>query len=181
LSARRFEGKNVIVTGAGQGIGRAIVERFAAEGAEVLLIGRRRDPLEKAVQEIDAGGGRAFAHAADVGDSEEVREAVAAAMARWGRIDVRVNNAGLAEEAPFLEVAVASWDRVLGTNLRGAFLIAQAVARDQVSTGGGSIVHIASIDASEGTGRTPATTRRRLVSSASTGPWRSSSPRTASV
>jgi NAD(P)-dependent dehydrogenase (short-subunit alcohol dehydrogenase family) len=152
LSAYRFEGKNVIVTGAGQGIGRAIVERFAAEGAEVLLIGRRRDPLEKAVQEIEAAGRRAFAHPADVGDPDQVGAAVAAAMARWGRIDVLVNNAGLAEEAPFLEVEVASWDRVLGTNLRGAFLMAQAVAREQVSTGGGSIIHITSIDASGGDG-----------------------------
>jgi NAD(P)-dependent dehydrogenase (short-subunit alcohol dehydrogenase family) len=153
LSTRRFEGKNVIVTGAGQGIGRAIVERFAAEGAEVLLVGRRRDPLEKAVQETEAAGGRAFAHPADVSDPEQVQEAVAAAMARWSRIDVLVNNAGLAEEAPFLELEVASWDRVLGTNLRGAFLMAQAVAKEQVSMGGGSIVHIASIDASGGDGQ----------------------------
>ena len=58
MSARRFEGKNVIVTGAGQGIGRAIADRFAEEGAEVLLIGRRRDPLDKAVREIEAAGGR---------------------------------------------------------------------------------------------------------------------------
>jgi NAD(P)-dependent dehydrogenase (short-subunit alcohol dehydrogenase family) len=153
LSTRRFEGKNVIVTGAGQGIGRAIVDRFADEGAEVLLIGRRRDPLEQAVQEVAAGGGRAFAHPADVGDAEQVQAAVEAAMARWGRIDVLVNNAGIGEEAPFLEVDVASWDRVVGTNLRGAFLMAQAVAKEQVSTGGGSIVHIASIDASGGDGQ----------------------------
>ena len=152
MSARRFEGKNVIVTGAGQGIGRAIVERFAAEGAEVLLIGRRREPLDKAAEEIGAAGGRAFAYPADVGDPDQVRAAVAAAMARWGRIDVLVNNAGIAEEAPFLEIEEASWDRVLATNLRGAFLIAQRVAQEQVATGGGSIVHIASIDASGGDG-----------------------------
>lgn len=152
MSARRFEGKNIIVTGAGQGIGRAIAARFAAEGAEVLLLGRRRDPLENAVREIEAEGGRAFAHPADVSDPDQVQAAVTAAIARWGRIDVLVNNAGLAEEAPFLEVEVASWDRVLGTNLRGAFLMAQAVAREQVSTGGGSIVHISSIDASGGDG-----------------------------
>jgi NAD(P)-dependent dehydrogenase (short-subunit alcohol dehydrogenase family) len=152
LIARRFEGKNVIVTGAGQGIGRAIVERFAVEGAEVLLVGRRRDPLEQAVREVEAAGGRALSHVADVSDPEQVREAVAAAMGNWGRIDVLVNNAGLADEAPFLEIDVASWDRVLGTNLRGAFLMAQAVAREQVAKGGGSIVHIASIDASGGDG-----------------------------
>jgi NAD(P)-dependent dehydrogenase (short-subunit alcohol dehydrogenase family) len=153
VSARRFERKNVIVTGAGQGIGRAIAERFAAEGAEILLIGRRREPLEQAVHEIEDGGGRAFAYPADVGDAGQVERAVAAAVARWGRIDVLVNNAGLAEEAPFLEIEVESWDRVLGTNLRGAFLMAQAVAKEQVSTGGGSIVHIASIDASGGDGQ----------------------------
>ncbi len=153
MSARRFEGKNVIVTGAGQGIGRAIAERFAGEGAEILLIGRRREPLEKAVQEIEAAGGRAFTHAADVSEPAQVRDAVAAAMKRWGRIDVLVNNAGQAEEAPFLELEVESWDRVLRTNLRGAFLMAQAIAREQVSTGGGSIVHIASIDASGGDGQ----------------------------
>ena len=153
MSARRFEGKNVIVTGAGQGIGRSIAERFAAEGAEVLLVGRRREPLDNAAEEIAAAGGRALAYPADVGDPDQVRAAVAAAMARWGRIDVLVNNAGIGEEAPFLEVDLASWDRVLDTNLRGAFLMAQAVAKEQVSTGGGSIVHIASIDASGGDGQ----------------------------
>ena len=153
MTARRFEGKNVIVTGAGQGIGRAIAGRFAAEGAEVMLVGRRRNALERAAEEIETAGGRAFVHVADVADSEKVRQAVAAATARWERIDVLVNNAGIAEEVPFLEVDEASWDRVVGTNLRGAFLMAQAVAREQVSTGGGSIVHIASIDASGGDGQ----------------------------
>ncbi len=152
MIARRFEGKNMIVTGAGQGIGRAIVERFAREGADVMLIGRRREPLERAVEEIEAAGGRAWAHPADVSDSTQVRDAVAAAMARWGRIDVLVNNAGIADEAPFLTIEEASWDRVLGTNLRGAFLMAQRVAQEQVATGGGSIIHIASIDASGGDG-----------------------------
>lgn len=152
MSARRFEGKNVIVTGAGQGIGRAIVERFAQEGADVMLVGRRPEALEQAVREIEATRGRAWGHPTDVSDSTQVGEAVAAAMARWGRIDVLVNNAGIAEEAPFLEIEEASWDRVLATNLRGAFLIAQRVAQEQVATGGGSIIHIASIDASGGDG-----------------------------
>jgi NAD(P)-dependent dehydrogenase (short-subunit alcohol dehydrogenase family) len=152
LSARRFEGKNIIVTGAGQGIGRAIVERFAQEGADVMLVGRRPETLEQAAREVEATGGRAWGHRADVSDSAQVAEAVAAAMARWGRIDVLVNNAGIAEEVPFLEIEAASWDRVLATNLRGAFLMAQRVAQEQVATGGGAIVHIASIDASGGDG-----------------------------
>jgi citronellol/citronellal dehydrogenase len=104
LSARRFEGKNVIVTGAGQGIGRAIAERFAREGADLMLVGRRPEPLEQAVREIEATGGQAWAHPADVSDSTQVEEAIAAAMSRWDRIDVLVNNAGSAVDLPFLEI-----------------------------------------------------------------------------
>ena len=145
----RFAGKTAIVTGAGRGIGRAIAQRFADEGAEVMLVGRNREPLDQAAAQI---GDRAWAHAADVSDAAEVAGLVAAAKERWPRIDVLVNNAGIAEEAAFLDIEVESWDRVLGTNLRGAFLMAQAVAREQVEAGGGSIVHIASIDASGGDG-----------------------------
>jgi NAD(P)-dependent dehydrogenase (short-subunit alcohol dehydrogenase family) len=152
VTTRRFEDKNAIVTGAGQGIGRAIAQRLADEGADVILVGRRPEPLERAVTEIEAGAGRACAHPADVADSAQVKAVVAAATARWPRIDVLVNNAGIAEEVPFLEIDEESWDRVLNVNLRGAFLMAQAVAREQVKAGGGSIVHIASIDASGGDG-----------------------------
>ena len=135
MTSRRFEEKNVIVTGAGQGIGRAIAERFAAEGADVMLIGRRREPLEEVGSGIEAAGGSAWVHTADVSDSAEVDAAVAAAGERWGRIDVLVNNAGIAEEKPFLEIEDESWDRVLATNLRGAFLMAQRVARVQAAAG----------------------------------------------
>jgi NAD(P)-dependent dehydrogenase (short-subunit alcohol dehydrogenase family) len=140
----RFEGRNVIVTGAGQGIGRAIAARFAEEGADVMLVGRRPEPLEQLAAEL----GSAWAFPADVSSAADVGAAVAAAMSRWGRIDVLVNNAGIAEEVPFLEIEQAGWERVLATNLTGAFLMAQRAAREQVKTGGGSIVHIASIDAS---------------------------------
>jgi NAD(P)-dependent dehydrogenase (short-subunit alcohol dehydrogenase family) len=145
---RRFEGRNVIVTGAGQGIGRAIAGRFAEEGADVMLVGRRLEPLEAAAREL----GSAWPFSADVGDAAEVDAAVAAATERWGRIDVLVNNAGIAEEVPFLEIEDEGWDSVIRTNLRGVYLMSQRVARAQVSTGGGSIVHIASIDASGGDG-----------------------------
>jgi NAD(P)-dependent dehydrogenase (short-subunit alcohol dehydrogenase family) len=152
VTVRRFEQKNVIVTGAGQGIGRAIAERFAAEGAEVMLIGRRPEPLAEVERAITESGGSAWTHAADVSSSADVDVAVAAANERWGRIDVLVNNAGIAEEKPFLEIEDDGWDRILATNLRGAFLMAQRVARLQAKAGGGAIVHIASIDASGGDG-----------------------------
>ena len=148
----RFEGRNMIVTGGSQGIGKAVAERFAEEGGDVLVTGRRPEVLESVVAGITDAGGSAWAFSADVSVPADVHATVAAALARWGRIDVLVNNAGIGEEVPFLEIELESWDRVLDTNLRGAFLMAQAVAREQVKTGGGSIVHIASIDGSGGDG-----------------------------
>jgi NAD(P)-dependent dehydrogenase (short-subunit alcohol dehydrogenase family) len=152
MTLRRFERKNVIVTGAGQGIGRAIAQRFAAEGADVMLIGRRPDPLAETAAAIEAASGTSWVRLCDVSRADDVSAAVAAAVDRWGRIDVLVNNAGIAEERPFLEIEEDGWDTVVATNLRGAFLMARDVARQQVKTGGGSIVHIASIDASGGDG-----------------------------
>jgi NAD(P)-dependent dehydrogenase (short-subunit alcohol dehydrogenase family) len=144
----RFDGKGVIVTGAGRGIGRAIAQRFASEGAEVLCVGRTLQPLEETVGLC----GRGFAHAADVSASGEVEDVVAAALARWGRIDVLVNNAGIDDETPFLEMEEANWDAVIATNLKGPFLMSQRVARTMAEHGGGVILHNASIDASGGDG-----------------------------
>jgi NAD(P)-dependent dehydrogenase (short-subunit alcohol dehydrogenase family) len=108
-----------------------------------MLIGRRLEPREKAAHESAAAGGNAWPHSADVSDAAAVDGAVAAALERWERIDVLVNNAGIAEERAFLEIEDEGWDRILATNLRGAFLMAQRVARAQVTAGGGAIVHIA--------------------------------------
>jgi NAD(P)-dependent dehydrogenase (short-subunit alcohol dehydrogenase family) len=144
----RFDGKGVVVTGAGRGIGRAIAQRFASEGADVMCLGRTREPLEETVELC----GRGFAHTADVAVAEDVDAAVAAALERWERIDVLVNNAGIDDETPFLEMEESTWDAVVATNLKGPFLVSQRVARTMVDRGGGVILHNASIDASGGDG-----------------------------
>jgi NAD(P)-dependent dehydrogenase (short-subunit alcohol dehydrogenase family) len=147
-----FEGKHVIVTGGGRGIGRAIVERFAADGADVLVLGRTQETLDATVRAVEAAGGKAWAEQADVTSTPDLHRVVAAATARWGRIDVLVNNAGIGIETPFLEIPEEEWDQVITTNLKAPFLLSQLVAREMAQTGGGAIVHIASIDASGGDG-----------------------------
>jgi NAD(P)-dependent dehydrogenase (short-subunit alcohol dehydrogenase family) len=148
----RFDGRNVIVTGGGRGIGQATAAAFAAEGADVLVLGRTAADLDATVGQIEAAGGSAWAQTCDVCDERQVDAAVAAATARWGRIHVLVNNAGIDDDTPFLQVDRARWRQVLDTNLTGAFLMAQAVAREMAKAGGGAILHNASIDASGGDG-----------------------------
>jgi NAD(P)-dependent dehydrogenase (short-subunit alcohol dehydrogenase family) len=148
----RFDGRNVIVTGGNRGIGRAIVERFAAEGADVMVVGRNPETLATTVAAILSEGGSAWGHRADVSARDEVRRLVEAACTRWSAIDVLVNNAGIGYETPFLELPEHEWDDVIATNLTAPFLLSQLVAREMVKTGKGAIVHIASIDASGGDG-----------------------------
>lgn len=148
----RLEGRTTIVTGGNRGIGRAIVDRFAAEGADVMVVGRNGETVAATVSAVEAAGGAAFGHPADVTSSGDLRGIVAAATARWGRIDLLVNNAGVGLETPFLEIPEEDWDRVVATNLRAPFLLSQLVAREMVKAGRGAIVHIASIDASGGDG-----------------------------
>lgn len=148
----RLAGRNAIVTGGGRGIGRAIARAFAAEGAEVLVLGRTREPLDETVAEIEADRRHAWAQPCDVRNDSQVDAAVAAAAERWGRIDVLANNAGIDDDTPFLEVDRGRWRDVVETNLTGAFAMAQAVARVMAKAGGGAIVHTASIDASGGDG-----------------------------
>jgi NAD(P)-dependent dehydrogenase (short-subunit alcohol dehydrogenase family) len=148
----RFAGRGVIVTGAGRGIGQATARAFAAEGADVLVLGRTAADLEDTVAQITADGGRAWQLPCDVTDEAQVEEAVARAAGRWERIDVLVNNAGIDDDTPFLEIDRARWRAVIDTNLTGVFLMSQAVARQMARSGGGVLLHTASIDASGGDG-----------------------------
>lgn len=143
VTSGRFAGKGVLVTGASSGIGRATALAYGAEGAHVLAVARRADGLKDLVHESD---GAVDTMVADVRDSEAVHRAVERA-AEWGRIDVLVNNAGVAVVEPFLEVTAEHWDDVVATNLTGAFHASQQVARHMVGAGGGVIVNVASTDA----------------------------------
>jgi NAD(P)-dependent dehydrogenase (short-subunit alcohol dehydrogenase family) len=141
-----LEGRSALITGASSGLGRAFADMLARAGAAVALAARRRDSLEEARQQIEAAGGRAIAVAMDVTNAGSVAAAVDDAAQWQGRLDILINNAGVTLTKPFLELSEAEWDRQVDTNLKGAFLVAQAAAkimRQQAS--GGAIVNIASI------------------------------------
>jgi NAD(P)-dependent dehydrogenase (short-subunit alcohol dehydrogenase family) len=148
----RFAGRGVIVTGGGRGIGQATARAFAAEGADVLVLGRTVADLEDTVAQITADGGQAWLLPCDVTNEAQVEETVTRAASRWDRIDVLINNAGIDDDTPFLEIDRARWRAVVDTNLTGVFLMSQAVGREMAKTGGGVILHTASIDASGGDG-----------------------------
>src|SRR4029453_6652553 len=141
-----LEGSGALITGASSGLGRAFAGMLARAGATVALAARRRDSLEEVRQQIESAGGKAVAVAMDVTNAQSVAEAIREAAERLGKLDILVNNAGVTRTKPFLEIAEADWDQQVDTNLKGAFLAAQAAAgimRDQGA--GGAIVNIASI------------------------------------
>src|SRR5262245_15667161 len=141
-----LKGRSALITGASSGLGRAFAGMLAGAGAAVALAARRRDSLEELGQEIEAAGGRAIAVALDVTHAGSVAEAVTDAVQRLGQLDILSNNAGVTLTKPVLELSEAEWDQQVDTNLKGAFLVAQAAAkvmREQAT--GGAIVNIASI------------------------------------
>lgn len=142
----RLKDKVAIVTGANSGIGQAIARRFAEEGAHVAvnyLPGGTRDQDAAAVVKGLAAEGLAVP--ADVSQRDQVQRMVDATVARFGRLDIAVNNAGIEIKRPFLEVTDQEWNAVIGVNLYGAFLLCQIAARQMVKQGGGGkIVNISS-------------------------------------
>jgi NAD(P)-dependent dehydrogenase (short-subunit alcohol dehydrogenase family) len=145
----RFSGKRAIVTGGGRGIGEAVARRLYSEGASVMVVSRTEAEVAAVAGAL---GERALAHVADVSLEADVQGIVDRALEAWGRIDVVVNNAGIDDDCPFLDVQAESWQRVLGVNLTGPFLVSQRAARAMATTGGGAFVHIASIAALAGDG-----------------------------
>ncbi|MFM9106449.1 MAG: SDR family NAD(P)-dependent oxidoreductase [Chloroflexota bacterium] len=141
-----FAGRTAIVTGGSRGIGEAIGRRLAAGGAAVMLAAREAAGAEEVAASIRASGGEATAAACDVRSSASVRDLVAAALDRHGRIDIVVNNAGISPlQAEPQDLPEQVWDDILDTNLKGAFLLAAAAAPDMIRRGGGAVVNISSI------------------------------------
>ncbi len=139
----RLSGNIAVVTGATRGIGRACALALASAGADVLVSGRDAEAGARVCAEIAALGRRAKFHAADLSQARAARGVVDAAVLEFGRVDVLVNNAGIFERAPVLDLDEDGWDRVLNVNLKGAFFCAQAAARAMLGRGG-AIVNVAS-------------------------------------
>ena len=142
---RRFEDKRVLITGGARGIGQATADRFASEGARVLIADRLADAMEGTASEIgQKHDAQVLTYAMDVSRKADVEGLVAYAVEQFGVIDVLINNAGVAGRVPFLELSEETWDRMININLKGCFLVAQAVAREMVKAKSGVIVNMSS-------------------------------------
>jgi NAD(P)-dependent dehydrogenase (short-subunit alcohol dehydrogenase family) len=139
---RGLTDKAVLVAGGSSGIGKATVRRFLEEGGRVYLCGLEADEVRATVSEL-ASLGPVDGTACDVSDEDDVARLIETAEAALGSIDVLINNAGIAHKDAFLDMDVRRWDRILAVNLRGMFLVAQAVARRMITRGGGVIVNMA--------------------------------------
>ena len=141
----RLKDKKAIVTGAGQGIGRAIAFKLAAEGADVVVGEKNRDSGAQTAGEIEAIGRKSMAIPVDVANQKEVREMVGEILSQWGRIDILVNNAGFDRGATLLKLKEEDWDAVLGVHLKGTLNGILAVTPHMIENQYGKIVNISSI------------------------------------
>ena len=142
----RLAGKTAIVTGAAMGLGEAISRQFATEGAEVVCVDVKSDPLEKVVQSIVGQEGCAYSVNGDVGNATEAAHITERAKHLLGGIDVLVNNAGvIPSRKTVVETTEADWDETLRVNAKGVFLMSRSVIPQMIAQGGGSIINMSSI------------------------------------
>ncbi len=155
-SARDFsvEGRVVIITGAGQGIGRELARQFAAAGALAVVADLNLGKADTVVKEIQDAGGDALAVRVDVADESSVAAMVDAVIEKWGRVDVLINNAAIfatIEKGPFEEIPLAQWEQVLRVNVTGTYLCVRAVAPHMRAAGFGRIINVSSDTVTRGT------------------------------
>jgi 3-oxoacyl-[acyl-carrier protein] reductase len=140
-----LSGRVALITGASQGIGRACALKLAKEGAAVAVAARSQEKLDELVNEITANGGKAAAFALDVTDEDQVKAAIKAAIAQFGKVDILVNNAGITRDQLVLRMKRADWDAVLQTNLTSAYLCIQQVTSSMLKQRWGRIINITSV------------------------------------
>jgi len=145
VSQTQLSGKVAIITGSGSGIGRAIAILLVESGVKVVICGRRYELLQKTADFINSQGGEALAVQANVSILEEVRHLVGATKERFGKINILVNNAGIAVAKPFLEMEESEWDLTIDTNLKSIFITCKEVIPEMLESGQGVIVNISSI------------------------------------
>lgn len=139
--------KVCLITGGAQGIGEACARLFLEQGAKVVIVDVDKEKGQALASQLQQQGHEILFLASDVGNKVEVDAVIAQVLAKHGRLDVLVSNAGIFKAAPFLEVSESDFDEVLRVNLKGAFLVGQAAARVMKEKGGGAIVHMSSVNA----------------------------------
>ena len=144
----RLKGKIALVTGGARGIGLAVTKALVAEGAIPVIADINEQGAREALSTLPASDGLALA--VNVADVASVTNMVQAIVDRFGRVDILVNNAGIGGNTPFLDIKLEEWNRTISINLTGAFLVAQACAREMVKQRGGKIVNIASLSGQRG-------------------------------
>jgi NAD(P)-dependent dehydrogenase (short-subunit alcohol dehydrogenase family) len=141
----RLMGKVAVVTGGGTGIGRAIAQAFAKEGAKVGVVGRRREKLDETVRTVGDAGGQAISLVCDVTKAQDAQQAITETEKEFGCVNVLVNNAGVLSVSTIESVSEEEWDHLIDTNLKGPFLMCRAALPAMRRAGGGSIVNVGSI------------------------------------
>jgi 3-oxoacyl-[acyl-carrier protein] reductase len=140
-----LSGRVALVTGASQGIGRACALKLASAGAAVAVAARNQEKLDALVNEISGTGGKAAAFVVDVNDEEQIKSAIKAAIAQFGRVDILVNNAGITRDQLVMRMKRADWDAVLQTNLTSAYLCIQQIMSSMLKQRWGRIINITSV------------------------------------